>query len=485
MTGHLSAALAFALTMLALATIVTVIMEILLRFFRRRNRHLRHMLELVFDQYIAPQIIDATGGLKEDATRAKEEMGEKPWRMLNSVKAFVVHYKKPKVRAILSSLSNRSWKAEKHSDDYTDLERELISAATSIRAKEFSNRMTRSPFRPERYSVWFNALSKFANLMGAGTADEMTRDDFIRRLARDDVGQMLQQQAGVNIHDTVNTIALSFDEVSDAAREYLKNASRVISILIGVVLAFAVNIDGLRIYTDFIEDPSKAARIAKQADNITEAYSEAKERYENALDEDDLTDKKRAAALDQFLAAVETADEGVSGLMSQGISIGWKYHPYCDGDCVDKKFEEVAEKVAWAFSVLITGVLIGLGGPFWYDIVMGLTRVTQIMRGRAPKEAEAEQETVAEKSSRVTETFNVHVKTSGETTEKRRVLKRRLRRLKDKIESKTGSPLPAIDSAAALPSSLHWEKTPSIDEKARTESRFDQYKDAYRQYYVS
>ena len=56
--------------MLALATIVTVIMEILLRFFRRRNRHLRHMLELVYEKHIAPQIIDATDGIRQEADRA-------------------------------------------------------------------------------------------------------------------------------------------------------------------------------------------------------------------------------------------------------------------------------------------------------------------------------------------------------------------------------------------------------------------------------
>ena len=114
MTAHLQAALAFALTMLALATIVTVIMEILLRFFRRRNRHLRHMLELVYEKHIAPQIIDATDGIHQEADRAAKAMGEAAdnWPVFNRVKVIVDHWNNPEVRAILSHLPGRSWQKE-------------------------------------------------------------------------------------------------------------------------------------------------------------------------------------------------------------------------------------------------------------------------------------------------------------------------------------------------------------------------------------
>lgn len=40
----------------------------------------------------------------------------------------------------------------------------------------------------------------------------------------------------------------------------------------------------------------------------------------------------------------------------------------------------------WLFSVLLTGILIGLGGPFWYDAVRGLARAVQVVRGRGELE---------------------------------------------------------------------------------------------------
>lgn len=37
--------------------------------------------------------------------------------------------------------------------------------------------------------------------------------------------------------------------------------------------------------------------------------------------------------------------------------------------------------------VLLTGVLLGLGGPFWFQIVSRITQIRQAVRGGAPAAA--------------------------------------------------------------------------------------------------
>ena len=60
--------------------------------------------------------------------------------------------------------------------------------------------------------------------------------------------------------------------------------------------------------------------------------------------------------------------------------------------------------------MIITGVLIGLGGPFWYDAVRGLARATQILRGRAePQKAPAGNLPGAKTPSNPAEIFRRHV----------------------------------------------------------------------------
>jgi hypothetical protein len=104
---------------------------------------------------------------------------------------------------------------------------------------------------------------------------------------------------------------------------------------------------------------------------------------------------------------LETVPGYVSALKAEGIPIGLDYFPFCryrkaikkDGEdaypCKDpeSRYRIVVAKdsdkglwpdyLLWIIKVIITGVLIGLGGPFWYDAVRGLARATQILRGRA------------------------------------------------------------------------------------------------------
>ena len=96
-----------------------------------------------------------------------------------------------------------------------------------------------------------------------------------------------------------------------------------------------------------------------------------------------------------------------------GLPIGWAYYPYClDAETKDLQCKPITEMLAgyvkageeaslwdratepfkqdfwaaatWLFGILLTGVLIGLGGPFWFDVAVRLSQVRQALTGKAP-----------------------------------------------------------------------------------------------------
>ena len=70
-----------------------------------------------------------------------------------------------------------------------------------------------------------------------------------------------------------------------------------------------------------------------------------------------------------------------------GITIGYASDKVPISRPENPTFPRCLEIVFWALGVLGTGLLIGLGGPFWFNVVNKLTDVLQVARGGAPTAA--------------------------------------------------------------------------------------------------
>lgn len=180
--------------------------------------------------------------------------------------------------------------------------------------------------------------------------------------------------------------------------------------------------------------------MADNAAAYADAYEDAQQRLNDALTALDRTDTdtESTAEARQEIEAIKNRLEAVPGYLSalqaEGIPIGLDYFPFCryrqaikkKGQdaypCkdLDPRYRLMAPKDSdqslwpdylwWIIKVIITGVLIGLGGPFWYDAVRGLARATQILRGRAePQKAPAGSLPGAKTPSNPVEIFKRHV----------------------------------------------------------------------------
>ena len=345
--------LAFAATMLALATVVTTILELVARLIRRRTRVFAHLLRSVFDAEIRP---------------------------------------------LLSARLRAS-----HANLNTALERQR---------REFVKGVMESPLF--RHDTRLRQSIAHWLLPNAHSSDELSTQEFVRRLARTEIGQQIHREAAGQLQAMVERIALRYEELCDGAREYFRNSSAVLSLIVGIAIALVYNIDALRVLRYFLDNPQISAAVAADAQKALDDYRAAQARLRSTLEAPGAADSDSRQDVETLKMDAAAARADLEALRARGLPIGLDHFPHCvvwgrtnqaDPACaapvnadwsVKDAFDAGASLVKdqttavllWLVAAVLSGLAIGLGGPFWYDAVTGLARVTQMMRGRAsPPEA--------------------------------------------------------------------------------------------------
>ncbi len=330
----LDAAIAFAICIAGFATIITVMVEILHRVLRLRAQGLRQTLEIVYAEEILPAINRTFA--KTDATLRKE-------------------------------------------------------------LKEWVSQMRGSPLKGTRLGHWYpDALSG---------ANRLSTMDFLKRMADTDLFKTMQQNVQLRTDKLLLDFSKSYEEYGAAMSEYFTRRAQALSVIVGVALALGANIDGIRLFERFLSDPALAARVEAQSEQL-----------QKTLEKSRTSDLQREASADDIEAGVETVSNLASGFADMQLPIGWAYYPGCTalfpkGSALDRRCAdagaaerdcakpEAAQRcgvidglkharakdlrglLVWAFTVVLTGLLIGLGGPFWFDVGKKLAAVRDSARG--------------------------------------------------------------------------------------------------------
>jgi hypothetical protein len=356
--------LAFAVTMLALATVVTTVLEMLSRLAGARSGVFRQMLLLVFAKEIEP--------------------------------------------VLRRGLEARTGVDARH-----------VTAEIERQRRAFVEEVQASPLMPHADASMRGRLGAIARALRADRSDGMTTDEFIRRFARSAAGRALYLEATSRTEQVVQRVADRYDEMADAAREYFKSSSAVLSLLLGVLLAVGYNINGYRVFLFYVDNPEARASVASQAEATLGKHAAAEQRLEEVQQQLPTRgpalppEQARAEAqkqIDLAKQALAASEQSVANFRSVGLPIGYDRFPHCvllgiankdDPRCAvvpedrasegamaaaRSRWAQLGESKAavasWLLLTIITGMLIGLGGPFWYDAVVGLMRVTQMLRGR-------------------------------------------------------------------------------------------------------
>ena len=249
----IEAALAFAITMLALSLVVSSFVEIIHRIFSMREAGLKYVLGQMFDQvlakYVAPTISRAVAADTTIAAAARNE----------------------RIRELLTGA--RTAFVERMSANRAPMGVTPKATPTDPAAQVANN--------PRRaFGLW----------SGRDLA-AMTPAEFMERLGSIDIGQTIAdadaaatnaaQQAGATAADAVNVVlkdvTQKFEAFGKEASVYFEGRARLLSVAVAIALAFLAHVDAVDLFRTYLRDPNARAKVIEQSEAVTARYKAAKE----------------------------------------------------------------------------------------------------------------------------------------------------------------------------------------------------------------
>jgi hypothetical protein len=165
-------------------------------------------------------------------------------------------------------------------------------------------------------------------------------------------------------------VAQKFEAFGTEASQYFESRARLLSVIVGFVLAFVINVNAFTLFDTFMTRPDVRNAVIAQGDKVSEKYKTLDGRV-STINASSPTSADEARASVQQAANEATA--AVKDLKTLGVPIGWSATNAAE-----------FEKSFWTSltGLLLGGLLIGLGAPFWYKAVQTLTGVRSLARGK-------------------------------------------------------------------------------------------------------
>ncbi len=382
----LEAAMAFAVAMIIFSTIVTSIVEFIHRLAQSRSMQLRQIVGYFFDEIVWPR-------LKDPLCAASKEKNEE----------------------------------KKKIDQRDKFIKQLTFNPMASAVEDVS--------KYKNYQI-FKKYKKGEKLYG-NQIDKLTPLAFAERLGRTEVGKAIVEVGEQQIDLLITDFARTFDRLGRTAKEFLDSRARSLSIVVGIILALAVNIDAGRLITTLIENPDLRSGLIEQANEVAKENQEAVEKLEMVIKQaEDKGQKTQPEAnvevkengeiniesnteenpkptvtlnnpqvIQEMKVAAAALQKKVEKLQAGELPIGYKFFPYCPKNVMTdtgRKMDSVCEEVGhfdwetkswtidntdgwlafirWIVLCVVAGVLMGLGGPFWYRAFSNISQVMQMVR---------------------------------------------------------------------------------------------------------
>lgn len=411
----LEAFAAFALTMAALTTVVSALVGTWNKLTRARAYGLRMQMVYFYRNELGAtvrRLRDAAGGVGElavlDAGLArKDEAGTR------RLAQFLVD------TTLLPQVVDFADTAEEGDARVTMLRNGITQPLWLVTGR---NGFTRKPLDlVQRFYRWRSL--RFA-------LETLPAEEFAVRFAASGIGRDLRAALADDrlFEETLADLTRRFVALGNAASESFRRRAHVASYVAGFVLAFGGNIDTFNLLSTYLSKPElarvlvaayerDAALPGVAADRSTArallpdpaGLDEVRARLNSAVDDRRLgaLDAQLQKDLQGRLAAVdgalrdlrESAVEATALIVGAGnaFPVGWNLYPNCAGASADMRCLVLAkDKPAavldtlrrdpggfyrWLLGVLVTVFLLGLGTPFWVQVINGALYARNLLRG--------------------------------------------------------------------------------------------------------
>ena len=341
----IEALLAFIVTMMILSTIASMMVETIHRMGRMRETGLNRSLELLFDKYLWPKISRLQSISEEQKQSLKKRYIE---------------------QLILPPYSERNTKPE------------------------------RQPGLMGIFRYALNMLMYPIALMTRLTVNEKSRTtlgslEMIELLAETDIGQFISYQTHQLGHykgpryqkDLILGLTEKYEDICESASDLFARQARLLSVVVGLVMAFTINFNAIHLFTSYLEQPELRQKIIAQGDQAARTLQQTLEQSSKNISQSPENINQLANDTENILREMNT-------LQQSSIPISWENTPCRDQalpettwrsfPCSNGQSAKPTGIIQWVLSVSLGGLLIGLGGPFWFESfrklssVMGVTK---------------------------------------------------------------------------------------------------------------
>lgn len=232
-------------------------------------------------------------------------------------------------------------------------------------------------------------------------------EEFVKKLAYSDVGIAIKKKSEGEINEMVDSVVLMFEHYGSGASEAFKRRAQVLSFIAGIVVAFVLNVNAVLMLKGYMDDPIVRDRVLAQAQELEERFQQMpKGGVDNGFEnldqakalQGDIKDNiatlegaglafgygKSVAPVSFWKSAEETIESGAKGKVADGTGNGkGGTNPETVSNNWKASVWNLARTIFWLLGVFGTGLLMGLGGPFWFSVVKKITGFLEIVRGGA------------------------------------------------------------------------------------------------------
>lgn len=218
------------------------------------------------------------------------------------------------------------------------------------------------------------AQQKFPGTQAQGIYREVSLEHVLRRLLETTPARDLVKETKAELEPKLHAIARKYDELNSALGADFKRNAQWWSIAVGIALAVVMNADGTRLLQTYLQDTKLRESVIERLSPQTEGAVPAGGTPEEAI---------------------AKANQQIALINELALPLGSGYFPHCyilqdeaerkaspDTHCrAQGAAGQVSVWLSWLLKVLLTGILIGLGAPFWYDVARRLAAVRSAFKG--------------------------------------------------------------------------------------------------------
>ena len=239
---------------------------------------------------------------------------------------------------------------------------------------------------------------------------ELTTTGFMEKLGTDPAGRAFADAVSANVDGALQDVAQKFDALSKDATTFFERRARLISVCVAMFIAFALYVNAIDLFQSLLTNTDARTAVLAMQDETLKANKRVEEQAQAQAKNPPASPASLADVTKAVKDSQDEINKTLAKLKDTGASIGWTdkrveaaklVWKLETTDCVDKDGKPAAlkdkkcdapntEKKTFLIGVpgdihiliglLLGGLLIGLGGPFWLSTITNITQVRDATR---------------------------------------------------------------------------------------------------------